>query len=214
MATIGKIEEFDPEKEDWPSYMEWLGHFFTANGINEEARKKAVILLVIGPSAYKLIQSLVSPRKPGDLEYKNLIDTMKKHYYLVLLEIMQRYKFHTRFREPSESVTMYMSELRSIVEYCNYDSTLDMMLHDRLVCGIRDDAIQRRILVESNLKFVKAFKLPQSMEAAAKNMKELHHLNTDSGTEVHRVKGSPFKGEGRSHSNFLFRVRETGPLPE
>ena len=80
MATIGKIGEFDPEKEDWPSYVEQLGHFFTANGIDEEARKKAVFLSVIGPSAYKLTRSLVSPRKPGDLEYKDLVDTMTKHY--------------------------------------------------------------------------------------------------------------------------------------
>ena len=67
METIGKIEESDPKKEDWPSYVEQLGHFFKANGIDEEARKKAVFLSVIGPSANKLTRSLVSPHKLGDL---------------------------------------------------------------------------------------------------------------------------------------------------
>ena len=149
-----------------------------------------MFLSVIGPSAYKLIRSLVSPRKPGDLEYKNLVDTMKKHYNLVLSEIVQRYTFHKRFRKPSESVAMYVSELRSIEEYCNFASTLDAMLRDRLVCGTRDN-IQRRLLAESDLKYAKAFQLVQSMEAAAKNGKELHQPNTDSSTEVHRVKGEP-----------------------
>ena len=106
METIGKIEEFDPKKEDWPSYVERLGHFFTANGIDEEAKKKSVFLLVIKPSAYKLTQSLVSPCKPGDLEYKDLVDTLEKHYNPVPSETVQRYKFHTHFQEPSESVAI------------------------------------------------------------------------------------------------------------
>ena len=104
---------------------------------------------------------------------------------------MQRYKFHTPFQEPSESVATYVSELRSIVEYCNFDSMLDAMLHDRLVCGIRDNTIQWRLLAESDLNFAKVFEAAQCMEAAAKNAKELHQPNTDSGTEAHKVKGEP-----------------------
>ena len=43
MATvIGKIEEFDSSHEDWPQYMERLGYFFDANGI-ESAEKKGTV---------------------------------------------------------------------------------------------------------------------------------------------------------------------------
>ena len=154
--------------------MEQVGHFFTASGFNKEASKKAVFLSVICPGAYKLTWSLVSLRKSGDLEYKDLVDTMKKHYNPVLSEIVQRYKFHTCFQEPAESVAKYMSELRSIAEYYNFNSTLDKMLHNWLVGGIREDVIQRQLLAESDLKFAKAFVLAQSREAAAKNVKELH----------------------------------------
>ena len=42
----------------------------------------------MGANAYKLLQSLVSPDKPGDKDYKYLVETMKKHYSLVLSEIV------------------------------------------------------------------------------------------------------------------------------
>ena len=41
------------------------------------------------------------------------------------------------------------------------------------MCGIRDDAIQKRLLSEHDLNFAKAVQLAQSMEMAAKNRKEL-----------------------------------------
>ena len=40
MATIGRIEEFRDEKEDWDQYAERLEHFFAANGITEAEKKR------------------------------------------------------------------------------------------------------------------------------------------------------------------------------
>ena len=59
-----------------------------------------------------------------------------------------------------------MSELRSLVEFCNFGTALDDMLRDRLVCGINDSAIQRKLLSERNLTFDKALEMAQSHEVA------------------------------------------------
>lgn len=40
MATFGTIGEFVEGNEDWTEYEERLGHFFNANGITEEAKKR------------------------------------------------------------------------------------------------------------------------------------------------------------------------------
>ena len=63
------------------------------------------------------------------------------------------------------------------------------MLCDRLVCGINDDAIQRRLLSEQNLTFDKALTTAQGLEAAAKNLHELHLDKKPSGGngKVHKV---------------------------
>ena len=42
------------------------------------------------------------------------------------------------------------------------------MLRDRIVCGINDSTIQRRLLGEKELTFARAYEIAQSMESAAK----------------------------------------------
>ena len=44
--------------------------------------------------------------------------------------------FHSCSRQPSETIATFISELRSIAEFCNFGQTLGDMLRDRLVCGI------------------------------------------------------------------------------
>ena len=86
---------------------------------------------------------------------------------------MERFKFHSRFRKQGESVSTFVAELRSLSEYCNFGDTLEVMIRDRLVCGINDDSIQRRLLAEQDLTYKKAVELAQSLEMAVQNMKDL-----------------------------------------
>ncbi|KAL7849517.1 hypothetical protein SRHO_G00211400 [Serrasalmus rhombeus] len=57
--------------------------------------------------------------------------------------------------------------------HCNFGDKLKEMLRDRLVCGIEDDRMQRRLLAESGLTFDKALELLQSLEAANRDVRAL-----------------------------------------
>ena len=63
-----------------------------------------------------------------------------------------------------------MTELRALSEYCNFGSTLEDMLWDRLVCCINNDVIQRRLLSESKLQYAKAVELTTILETAAEDV--------------------------------------------
>ena len=63
MAMIGKLSEFDSTVEDWPTYVDRLDLYCTANGIKDD-QKKAVLLTQMGAKTYGLLQSLVLPAKP------------------------------------------------------------------------------------------------------------------------------------------------------
>jgi len=47
------------------------------------------------------------------------------------------------------------------------------MLRDRLVCGISDGRLQRRLLAEPNLKFKKALEMAQAVQTAEQGAKDL-----------------------------------------
>ena len=102
-----------------------------------------MLLSVVGPATYKLLRSLLAPVKPGEKNYGELVVTLSAHYSLPPSEIIQRFKFHSCFRNAGESVATYVAELRSLAECCNFGQTLEAMLRDRIVCGINDNIIQR-----------------------------------------------------------------------
>ena len=168
-AFIGSIGEYCAGKEEWSQYAERLDHFLAANSI-KDAKKKDVFLAVIGPPIHKLLKSLVAPAKPGEKEYNQLVQVLTQHFELAPSEIMRRYHFNSCIQRRGESVATYISELRGLEQFCNHGDSLETMLRDRLVCGINDESIQRRLLAESTLTFKKAFELAQGMETASKDV--------------------------------------------
>ena len=65
MATsnYGKLSEYDSSKEDWQSYIERLELYFTANDIDDEEKRKAILLTSHGIECYHLFKGLTTPRK-------------------------------------------------------------------------------------------------------------------------------------------------------
>ena len=76
-------------------------------------------------------------------------------------------------KNPGESVASYLARLRALAKYCNFGGSLEDMIRDRLVCGINDDAIQKRLLAESKLTYKKAVEVAHSLETADKNIQLL-----------------------------------------
>ena len=165
-ATFGKVEEFDSKKEECSQYVERLQHFFVANDIVDAEKKRAVFLSVVGPATYKPLGDLLAPAKPGDKSCDELVEVVMNHCNPTPSEIVERFKFHTRFRKPGELVSMYVSELRSLARFCKFGFSLEDMLRDRIVCGVNDDTIRKRLLPEAKLTYTMALELAQGLETA------------------------------------------------
>ncbi|XP_077861637.1 uncharacterized protein LOC144342207 [Saccoglossus kowalevskii] len=191
MASFGKIEEFNVADEEWSQYTERVTQYFIANEITDTTKRRAVLLSVCGAKTYSLMRSLVSPDKPSDKTYTELCELMQAYYHPKPSPIVQRFKFNSLVRKPGQSVAEFVADLRHIAEHCDYGATLQEMLRDRLVCGIQDDRIQRRLLSESALDFKKAMELAQGIEIATKNATDIQVLKaaTPQGREekVHTV---------------------------
>ena len=149
MATValyGQVSTFDPETDDWTQYVERLNYYFVANGIDDATKRRAILLSVVGASTYRLIRNLVAPAKPDEKTYKQLVDLVKEHQCPAPSETVQRFRLNTRMRQPNESISTYVAELRSLIEFCGYPAgeQTNKMLRDRLVCGINNSAIQKK----------------------------------------------------------------------
>ena len=82
----------------------------------------------MGEKTYKLMCSLISPAKPNDKSFGQLVKAMRGHLCPLPSEIVQRYKFNSRIWQDGESVAVYVSELRALAQYCNFGEMLEVML--------------------------------------------------------------------------------------
>ncbi|KAG7487172.1 hypothetical protein JOB18_048277 [Solea senegalensis] len=209
MATtmVGTLAAFDSHFQAWEECVEVMEHFFVANGISDTARKRAILLSSVGSWTYSLMRNLLSPEKPGDKSYDDLTDLLQSHYNPKPSEIVQRFKFNSRTRAANETVTEYVAVLRELAQHCNYGDKLKEMLSDRLVCGIADDRIQRRLLAEPDLTFERALKVTHAIKSANRDMRDLQlqpktmdsNVNTATAQlPVHNVKWNR-SGMGRRY---------------
>ena len=74
------------------------------------------------------MRSLISPAKPNNKSFGQLVEAMRGHLCPPPSEIVQSYKFNSRIRQDRESVAVYMSELIALAQYCNFGETLEVML--------------------------------------------------------------------------------------
>ncbi len=189
------------ESDDWVLYSERLDQFFVANGIEENANEVAVLLTVIGAKVYSLMRNLLVPTKPAEKSYAALVKVMKDHLKPKPLVIAERFKFHRQNQRDGETVAQYVAELHKLSELCEFKEYLEEALRDRLVCGLRSEAIQRRLLVEEELKLKKAFDIVHGMETASRKASELQASTkpADEAKGIQRVTPlKPSKG-GASH---------------
>ncbi|XP_023809022.1 uncharacterized protein K02A2.6-like [Oryzias latipes] len=205
-ATVGSLIQFDSKEQSWEEYCEIMDHFFIANGIDDADKKRAVLLSSVGAQTYALMRNLLSPVKPGERSYQELVSLLKDHFHPKPSEITQRWKFNTRDRKHVESVGDYVAELRKLAQDCNFGDTLTVMLRDRLVCGI-NDRIQRKLLAEEGLTFDRAFKMAVAIEAASRDMEDLrssgdHRRGSLTAAPVLAVSGSQQGPPGDSKKCF------------
>ena len=70
---------------------------------------------------------------------------------------------------------MYVAKLRKLLVHCDLKAKLNDALRDRLVCGIKKENIQKRLLSESDLKLEETIESATAMKTAAKDTVELQH---------------------------------------
>ena len=182
MATAhGTNSSFDLLSGDWKSYVERAKLYFTANDIDDATKQRAIFLSFCGDGTYRQIKDVLSPQRPTEVALKDIFTVMTTHLQPQPSEIVQRFQFNTRTRQPQESVATYVTQLKRITETCNFGDAarLNEMIFDRLVCGISNEKWQQRLLAEENLSYDKAFKLLLTLEASEKEVKDLSGSTRD-----------------------------------
>lgn len=175
MATrFGDLCSFNVAAGKWQVYEEQMQFFFMANELVDDKAKKAIFLSSCGTETYALLKSIATPENILDnsFTYEKAVSLLRKHFCPHANIIIQRFQFYRRDQQEEESIPEYLAALRKLSQHCDFKD-LDEMLRDRLVCGIRDTNLQKRLLANEKLTLEMAENEAIANEEAQKSLTTL-----------------------------------------
>ena len=95
--------------------------------------------------------------------------------------IFERARFNRRDQLQGESSEQYIMELYSLAANCDYGALENEMICDRLVVGIRDQALSKRLQLDATLTLEKAKTSIRQQEAVQEQQTILHGTATADG---------------------------------
>ena len=185
----GSIEPYiTNSSESITEYLERLEFAFAAHGVVQNDQKKSCLLTVVGKDTFHLVKNLAEPVPLTNKTYDEVKTLLTDHLSPTPNVIVERFNFYKRDRKEGESVAVYTAELRKLTRHCNFGANLNEQLRDKLVCGMNNLQIQKKLLAEENLTLDGAYRMCLSMETASKQALELGAKpNQDNVSEINQV---------------------------
>lgn len=201
MALWNSFGEFVPGRDCWQTYSERLKYCFVASKVADKEEKKAIFFTVCGAELYNLAASLCLPKATSEVDIETICTALSNHFNPKPSEIVETYKFHKRDQQEGETISDYVAELRRLSAHCNF-TDLNRMLRDRVVCGVRDRALQHALLAKDNLTFQIVLDMATAAEAATRNVSDLKSEVSELTEAVNQV------GFSRRHVVFQDKGRQ------
>ena len=186
MSSIGHMDVYRCG-DDLDDYVERLEQYFIANeigslvaGVDDTAearesaqrKKVATFLTLVGPEAYRLLKSLSSPAIPASKTFPELIEVLGNHLKPKKLIMAERFRFHQRNQNEGETVAQFEAALRKLASTCEFELFLNQALRDQIVCGIRSESTQKKLLCVDRT-------FEQAVQTAIAESRAIHGRETD-----------------------------------
>ncbi|KAL5488539.1 hypothetical protein EMCRGX_G017493, partial [Ephydatia muelleri] len=194
---------FDFRKPDeWPRWFRRFDQFRVASGLAADSEEKQVctLLYCLGEEAEEVLA--VSDTKPKKT-YKAVVDTFNSFFGVRRNIIYERARFNTRVQQEGESAEQYVIALHSLAENCEYGTLKEDLIRDRLVIGIRHEALSRRLQMDPELTLGKATRMVRQEEAVKEQQVALKQDKDGEGSvraEIGRMKISKPKEPTSKHA--------------
>ncbi|XP_072145123.1 uncharacterized protein [Dermacentor andersoni] len=189
MAAHAGPPGFDETEDSWDAYQVRLQSYFEAYDIVDSKKRRALLTAALSTATVGIITVRCAPAKIQDLTYEKLLELLAEHFAPQGNEIAESYKFFTRCQRPDEATKDFIVEIRKKACSCNFGEARDRMLRDRLVCGLRDAGVRRKLLARPSLTLKEAEDIALAAEMAALNVDHMERTQDYGGVHARRMDG-------------------------
>ena len=184
--------------KNWKNFRQLWDSYEIATGLSERQDKYRIATLItcIGAEALSLYNGLPFANPDDRQNMSTTLKLLDEHCVGQTNVIYERYLFNNRDQEPGESIENYVATLRRMAQSCEFDTLADQLIRDRIVCGISDTVVRKRLLQERGLNLNKCIDMCRSAETAQSRVKTM-----SAATEVHRVERTRAKPRQSPHNH-------------
>ena len=161
--TLEKLDISDPASLD--NWHERFDFFADTNSKITTSNRISWYVTLIGKEAYDLLKVLAFPdsitcKSVAELQ-KLLRDYLRPTHY----EATKRARFHNLSRRSDETQRGFLLRIQRQAAKCNFGTDLQTQMRDRIVAGVNDSELQKRLLMIKKLTFDKAKEILETADA-------------------------------------------------
>ncbi|UYV81592.1 K02A2.6-like [Cordylochernes scorpioides] len=93
-----------------------------------------------------------------------IIEALNNHFTPQKNAIHEWYIFNTSNQEENEGIDSYTNRLRGLASSCEYDILTEELIRDRIVLGIKDNRVRKKLLMEPKLNLSSAIDICRTAE--------------------------------------------------
>ena len=131
-------------------------------------------MTVIGPDALEILDAFQYEEAANSKDIEKVLYKFEEFCIGTTNEIYEGYCFNKREQFPDESFDTYLSALRSMSKSCNFGTLEESLIRDRIVVGIKENSVRKRLLQESKLTLKDTIDICKSSETTSKQLKAMN----------------------------------------
>ena len=155
--TLQPPPPFDFKSPDaWSRWRRRFEQFRIASGLVDgtSAKQVSTLLYCLGEEA-DIVLTTVNATSDDRQDYDRVLQLFDNYFKVRRNVIFERARFNRRNQLPGESSEMYIMELYSLAANCNYGALEQEMIRDRLVVGISNLALSKKLQLDADLTLEK-----------------------------------------------------------
>ena len=168
--------ELSAEKHDtWKTWKGRWDDYAVVTGLAErdETYKCAVLRYTFTEETRKIYESLNLSQKESQI-CNTIITKLKTFAKGIINETLERHAFNMRNQQDGETVDEFLTDIKVLIKACNFCATCyDGLVRDRVVGGINDDEVRKKLLAKSDLTLKEAEEICKANEKAIQGVKSL-----------------------------------------
>ena len=116
--------------------------------MKESRFRVTTFIICIGADALQVHNGLPFRTEDEKQDMNVVLDPRNSHCIGQTNVIYERHRFNNRKQEPHALIDVYATALRALTATCEFGTLKDEIIRDRLVCGIAENSVRRKLLQE------------------------------------------------------------------